>query len=38
VAAARAGELDGAPAVFWHTGGWHAVFAPRFAAAVLGGG
>jgi 1-aminocyclopropane-1-carboxylate deaminase/D-cysteine desulfhydrase-like pyridoxal-dependent ACC family enzyme len=34
VAAARAGELDG-PVVFWHTGGWHALFAPRFGDAVL---
>jgi D-cysteine desulfhydrase family pyridoxal phosphate-dependent enzyme len=34
VAAARAGALDG-PVVFWHTGGWHALFAPRFGDAVL---
>jgi 1-aminocyclopropane-1-carboxylate deaminase/D-cysteine desulfhydrase-like pyridoxal-dependent ACC family enzyme len=34
VAAGRAGELDG-PVVFWHTGGWHALFAPRFGDAVL---
>jgi D-cysteine desulfhydrase family pyridoxal phosphate-dependent enzyme len=34
VAAAREGELDG-PVVFWHTGGWHALFAPRFGDAVL---
>jgi 1-aminocyclopropane-1-carboxylate deaminase/D-cysteine desulfhydrase-like pyridoxal-dependent ACC family enzyme len=34
VAAARAGELDGAT-VFWHTGGYHALFAPRFGDAVL---
>ncbi|MEA2249334.1 MAG: D-cysteine desulfhydrase [Solirubrobacteraceae bacterium] len=34
VASARAGELDG-PTVFWHTGGWHALFAPRFSEAVL---
>lgn len=38
VAAARAGELDGAPTVFWHTGGYHALFAPRFGDAVLAGG
>jgi D-cysteine desulfhydrase len=37
VASARAGELADAPAVFWHTGGWHAVFAPRFGDAALGG-
>jgi D-cysteine desulfhydrase family pyridoxal phosphate-dependent enzyme len=37
VAAAAAGELDG-PTVFWHTGGYHALFAPRFAAAVLADG
>src|SRR4051794_4559149 len=36
VAAARAGELDG-PIVFWHTGGYHALFAPRFGDAVLAG-
>lgn len=35
VAAARGGELDG-PAVFWHTGGHHALFAPRFGDAVVG--
>src|SRR3954454_22886525 len=34
VAAATAGEVDG-PVVFWHTGGWHALFAPRFGDAVL---
>lgn len=32
---ARAGSLDG-PVVFWHTGGHHALFAPRFRDAVLG--
>jgi D-cysteine desulfhydrase family pyridoxal phosphate-dependent enzyme len=36
VAAARRGELDG-PVVFWHTGGYHALFAPRFGDAVMGG-
>jgi D-cysteine desulfhydrase family pyridoxal phosphate-dependent enzyme len=36
VAAARAGELEEAT-VFWHTGGYHALFAPRFAEAVLAG-
>jgi D-cysteine desulfhydrase family pyridoxal phosphate-dependent enzyme len=38
VAAARAGELDGGATVFWHTGGFHALFAPRFGDAVLAGG
>jgi 1-aminocyclopropane-1-carboxylate deaminase/D-cysteine desulfhydrase len=33
VASARSGELDGTT-VFWHTGGWHALFAPRFGEAV----
>ena len=33
---ARAGAPEG-PTVFWHTGGYHALFAPRFAAAVLAG-
>src|SRR3954470_6466743 len=37
VAAARAGELEGAT-VFWHTGGHHALFAPRFGDAVLADG
>ncbi|MDX6724905.1 MAG: D-cysteine desulfhydrase, partial [Solirubrobacteraceae bacterium] len=37
VSSARADELDGAT-VFWHTGGWHALFAPRFGQAVLRGG
>jgi len=37
VAAARGGEVDG-PVVFWHTGGWHALFAPRFGDAVLDAG
>jgi 1-aminocyclopropane-1-carboxylate deaminase/D-cysteine desulfhydrase-like pyridoxal-dependent ACC family enzyme len=37
VAAARGGELDGGAAVFWHTGGYHALFAPRFGDAVLEG-
>jgi D-cysteine desulfhydrase family pyridoxal phosphate-dependent enzyme len=37
VAAARAGELDGGGTVFWHTGGYHALFAPRFGDAVLAG-
>jgi D-cysteine desulfhydrase family pyridoxal phosphate-dependent enzyme len=36
VAAAAAGALDG-PTVFWHTGGYHALFAPRFGDAVLAG-
>lgn len=36
VGAARTGELDG-PVVFWHTGGYHALFAPRFADPVLAG-
>jgi D-cysteine desulfhydrase family pyridoxal phosphate-dependent enzyme len=35
VAAARAGELTGGATVFWHTGGYHALFAPRFGDAVL---
>jgi 1-aminocyclopropane-1-carboxylate deaminase/D-cysteine desulfhydrase len=34
IASARAGELEGTT-VFWHTGGWHALFAPRFGEAVL---
>jgi 1-aminocyclopropane-1-carboxylate deaminase/D-cysteine desulfhydrase-like pyridoxal-dependent ACC family enzyme len=37
VAAARTGELDGGATVFWHTGGYHALFAPRFGDAVLAG-
>ena len=36
VAAARAGELGEGATVFWHTGGYHALFAPRFGDAVLG--
>jgi 1-aminocyclopropane-1-carboxylate deaminase/D-cysteine desulfhydrase-like pyridoxal-dependent ACC family enzyme len=35
VAAARAGELAGGATVFWHTGGYHALFAPRLGDAVL---
>ena len=35
LAALIAAEHDG-PAVFWHTGGHHALFAPRFGDAVLG--
>jgi D-cysteine desulfhydrase family pyridoxal phosphate-dependent enzyme len=35
VAAARAGDLGGMPAVFWHTGGHHALFDPRFGDAVV---
>jgi D-cysteine desulfhydrase family pyridoxal phosphate-dependent enzyme len=27
---------DAAPAVFWHTGGYHALFAPRYGDAVVG--
>jgi D-cysteine desulfhydrase family pyridoxal phosphate-dependent enzyme len=38
VAAARAGELADGATVFWHTGGHHALFAPRFGDAVLSGG
>jgi 1-aminocyclopropane-1-carboxylate deaminase/D-cysteine desulfhydrase-like pyridoxal-dependent ACC family enzyme len=34
VARARAGEYADRPVVFWHTGGWPAVFAPEHAAAV----
>src|SRR4051812_2248741 len=37
VAAARAGELGDGATVFWHTGGHHALFAPRFGDAVLAG-
>ncbi len=37
VADARAGALSG-PTVFWHTGGWHAVFAPPFSGALLSAG
>jgi 1-aminocyclopropane-1-carboxylate deaminase/D-cysteine desulfhydrase len=36
VAAARAGDLGDGATVFWHTGGYHALFAPRFGDAVLG--
>jgi 1-aminocyclopropane-1-carboxylate deaminase/D-cysteine desulfhydrase len=36
VAAARAGALAEGANVFWHTGGYHALFAPRFGDAVLG--
>jgi 1-aminocyclopropane-1-carboxylate deaminase/D-cysteine desulfhydrase-like pyridoxal-dependent ACC family enzyme len=38
VAAARTGDLGGGPTVFWHTGGYHALFAPRFGDAVLATG
>jgi D-cysteine desulfhydrase family pyridoxal phosphate-dependent enzyme len=38
VAAARAGELGDGATVFWHTGGYHALFAPRFGDAVLASG
>jgi D-cysteine desulfhydrase family pyridoxal phosphate-dependent enzyme len=34
LAALIAADHDG-PAVFWHTGGYHALFAPRFGDAVL---
>ena len=34
LAALVAGDHDG-PVVFWHTGGYHALFAPRFGDAVL---
>jgi D-cysteine desulfhydrase family pyridoxal phosphate-dependent enzyme len=37
VTAARAGDVDGAT-VFWHTGGYHALFADRFADAVVPAG
>lgn len=38
VADARSGRLEGGqPVVFWHTGGWHALFEPTYAAAQLGG-
>ena len=36
VAAARAGDRGDGATVFWHTGGYHALFAPRFGDAVLG--
>jgi D-cysteine desulfhydrase family pyridoxal phosphate-dependent enzyme len=36
LAALVAAEHDG-PAVFWHTGGYHALFAPRYGDAVLSG-
>jgi D-cysteine desulfhydrase family pyridoxal phosphate-dependent enzyme len=36
LAALVAAEHDG-PVVFWHTGGYHALFAPRFGAAVTAG-
>jgi 1-aminocyclopropane-1-carboxylate deaminase/D-cysteine desulfhydrase-like pyridoxal-dependent ACC family enzyme len=35
LAALVAAEHDG-PVVFWHTGGYHALFAPRYGAAVAG--
>jgi 1-aminocyclopropane-1-carboxylate deaminase/D-cysteine desulfhydrase len=34
LAALVAADHDG-PTIFWHTGGYHALFAPRFGAAVL---
>ncbi len=37
VADAYSGALTGTT-VFWHTGGWHAVFAPPFAGALLAAG
>jgi 1-aminocyclopropane-1-carboxylate deaminase/D-cysteine desulfhydrase-like pyridoxal-dependent ACC family enzyme len=36
LAALVAAEHDG-PAVFWHTGGYHALFAPRYGDAVISG-
>src|SRR3954468_11723184 len=36
VAAARSGDLDDCATVFWHTGGYHALFAPRLRDAVVG--
>src|SRR3954452_19724932 len=36
VAGARAGDLDDCATVFWHTGGYHALFAPRLRDAVVG--
>jgi D-cysteine desulfhydrase family pyridoxal phosphate-dependent enzyme len=36
LAALVAAEHDG-PAVFWHTGGYHALFAPRYGDAIAGG-
>ena len=35
LAALVAADHDG-PVVFWHTGGYHALFAPRFGGAVIG--
>ncbi|MGE0727907.1 MAG: 1-aminocyclopropane-1-carboxylate deaminase/D-cysteine desulfhydrase [Acidimicrobiia bacterium] len=35
VAMARSGELDGGPVLFWHTGGWHAVFDPHYGDPLL---
>ncbi len=35
LAALVAADHDG-PVVFWHTGGYHALFAPRFGDAVAG--
>jgi 1-aminocyclopropane-1-carboxylate deaminase/D-cysteine desulfhydrase-like pyridoxal-dependent ACC family enzyme len=36
LAALIAHKHDG-PTVFWHTGGYHALFAPRFGDAMLSG-
>jgi 1-aminocyclopropane-1-carboxylate deaminase/D-cysteine desulfhydrase-like pyridoxal-dependent ACC family enzyme len=33
VAMAQEGMLAGGPVVFWHTGGWHALFDPHYGAA-----
>lgn len=35
VAMARAGAFTDGPVVFWHTGGWHAVFDPHYGGALL---
>ena len=31
---ARAGRFGDRPVVFWHTGGWHALFEPHYGTAV----
>jgi 1-aminocyclopropane-1-carboxylate deaminase/D-cysteine desulfhydrase len=36
VARARAGRFADRPVVFWHTGGWHALFDPHYGDPVLG--
>lgn len=35
VAHARSGRYADGPVVFWHTGGWHAVFEPHYGESLL---